>query len=285
VPAGEKEKTMSARFEGTVAFVTGAAKGQGRAHALRLAREGADIIAVDYCEQLDEVPYPLATRADLERVEKEVEALDRRIVATVADVRDADALRAALDEGVATLGRLDMVFANAGIADSGLAPDLSGAAWRTMIDVNLTGVWNTCQAAIPHLLHQGAGTIVITSSIFGLKGMGAISHYAAAKHGVVGLMRSLANELGPQNIRVNAVNPTMANTDMIQNDHIRRLFLPDSETLAQDDFAAASQTLHVLPVPWIEAEDVTAAALFLASPEARYITGVTLPVDAGALIK
>jgi (+)-trans-carveol dehydrogenase len=218
-------------------------------------------------------------------VEKEVEALDRRIVTVVADVRDADALRGAVEEGVNALGGLDSVFANAGIADIALAPDLKAEAWRTMIDVNLTGVWNTCQAAIPHLLRNGGGSIVITSSIFGLKGMGAISHYATAKHGVVGLMRSLANELGPSGIRVNTVNPTMANTDMIQNDTIRRLFLPDSTTLDQDDFAAASQALHVLPIPWVEAEDVTAAALFLASPEARYITGVTLPVDAGALIK
>jgi (+)-trans-carveol dehydrogenase len=276
---------MSNRFEGTVAFVSGAARGQGRSHALRLAREGADIIAVDLCGQLDTVPYPLATRADLEGLEKEVEALDRRIVTTVADVRDGDAIRAAVDDGVATLGRLDSVFANAGIADFAPATELTGDAWRTMIDVNLTGVWNTCQAALPHLLRGGGGSIVITSSIFGLKGMGAITHYATAKHGVVGMMRSLANELGPQGIRVNTVNPTMANTDMIQNDAIRGLFLPDSPTLDQDEFAAASQALHVLPIPWVEAEDITAAALFLASPEARYITGVTLPVDAGALIK
>jgi SDR family mycofactocin-dependent oxidoreductase len=274
------------RVEGKVAFITGAARGQGRSHALRLAEEGADIIAVDLCAQVSTVPYEMATPEDLAETVRQVEALDRRIVAAQADVRDSTALQAAVDDGVAQLGGLDIVSANAGIASVGTAGDLSEQAWQDMIDVNLTGVWRTCKAAIPHLLAGNAGgAIVITSSVAGLKGLANIVHYASAKHGVVGLMRTLANELAPHQVRVNSIHPTQVDTDMIMNEATMGLFLPDLTHPTREDFAPASQAINALPIPWVEARDISNALLFLASDEARYITGVTLPVDAGALIK
>src|SRR3978361_528808 len=215
------------KLEGKVAFITGAARGQGRSHAVRLAQEGADIIAVDLCGQIDTVPYPMATPADLPTTGKEVEALDRRIVATQADVRDTAALTAALDDGVAQLGRLDIVAANAGVFEIQPALDLTDDAWREMIDINLTGVWNTCKVALPHLIDGGrGGAIVLTSSTAGLKGTPNTIHYTAAKHGVVGIMRTLANEFAAHSIRVNTVHPTGVDTVMIQNPKTWGLFNP-----------------------------------------------------------
>ena len=200
---------MAGRVEGKVAFVTGAARGQGRSHAIRLAEEGADIIAVDIAGQVDSVPYAMATPADLAETVKEVEALDRRIVATQADVRDYGALKAALDDGVAQLGRLDIVAANAGIFSFGRADELEEQSWQDMIDVNLTGVWHAAKAAIPHLKAGGrGGSIVLTSSTAGLMPFENMAHYTSAKHGVVGLMRVLAVELAPDFIRANSVHPT-----------------------------------------------------------------------------
>ena len=277
---------MPGRVEGKVAFITGAARGQGRSHAVRLAQEGADIIAVDICAQVDSVPYPMATPDDLAETVKEVEALDRRIVAAQADVRDYDALKAALDDGIARLGRLDIVSANAGIASFGRADELGEQAWRDMIDTDLTGAWHAAKAAIPHLIAGGrGGSIVITSSDAGLKGFQNIAHYVAAKHGLVGLMRTLALELAPHMIRVNSIHPTQVDTDMIMNAPTYALFRPDLEHPTQQDFEAASQATNALPVPWVEPVDISNALLFLASDEARYITGVTLPVDAGQVIK
>ncbi|HEX3589007.1 MAG TPA: mycofactocin-coupled SDR family oxidoreductase [Pseudonocardiaceae bacterium] len=276
---------MTGRVAGKVAFVSGAARGQGRSHAVRLAQEGADIIAVDLCAQIDTVPYAMATREDLAQTVKEVEALDRRIVATEADVRDFAAVQAAVDEGVAQLGRLDIVAANAGIFSFGSLADLEEKPWHDMIDVNLTGVWHAVKAAIPHL--ADGGSIVLTSSTAGLLGMENIGHYVAAKHGVVGLMRTLALELGPRMIRVNSVHPTSVNTDMIHNSATYELFasdLPEAQRTKEtvgDRFGA----LNVLPIPWVEPVDISNAVLWLASDEARYVTGVTLPVDAGMLLK
>ena len=275
-----------ARLEGKVAFITGAARGQGRSHAVRLAEEGADIIAVDIASQIDTVPYPGATPEDLAQTVKEVEALDRRIVASRADVRDNEALRAALDDGVARLGRLDIVAANAGIVSYGPVDELTEQTWQDMIDINLTGVWHTVKAAIPHLRAAGGGSIVITSSTAGLKGTQNAGHYVAAKHGVVGLMRTLANELAPDMIRVNTVLPGSVDTPMIQNQALYHLFVPDHEgDISRDEAAAAVVSGQALPVPWLEPVDISNAVLFLSSDEARYITGVTLPVDAGYLIK
>jgi SDR family mycofactocin-dependent oxidoreductase len=276
------------RLDGKVAFVTGAARGQGRSHALRLAQEGADIIAVDIAEQLPTVPYTGATPEDLAETVRQVEALDRRIVATKADVRDYGALKSAVDEGVAQLGRLDIVSANAGIFTEGRADELPEETWQEMIDVNLTGVWHTCKAAIPHLKAGGnGGSIVITSSTAGIQGFENFAHYVAAKHGVVGLMRTLALELAPDFIRVNTVHPTSVDTDMIQNDMTYGLFAPDlaPEERTKDVMGSRFQGMNALPIPWVEPVDISNAVLFLASDEARYITGVMLPVDAGATIK
>ena len=275
------------RVEGKVAFITGAARGQGRSHAVRLAQEGADVIAVDLCDQIATVDSPMATPDDLAETVKEVEALDRRIVATQADVRDYGALKAAVDDGVAQLGRLDIVAANAGIAGTADGTsNLSEAEWRDMIDINLTGVWHATKAAVPHLIAGGrGGSIVLTSSAAGLMAYPNIGHYVAAKHGVVGLMRTLALELAPHSIRVNSLHPTQVDTPMIMNETIFRLFLPDAANPTREDFAPASQEMNALPIPWVEAVDISNALLFLASDEARYITGVTLPIDAGAVIK
>ena len=274
------------RLTGKVAFVTGAARGQGRSHALRLAREGADIIAIDLCGPIPTVDYPLSTSADLARTADLVEALDRRIVTAQADVRDLASLERAVADGVAEFGRLDIVCANAGILSSGSLDELSEAAWREMIDINLSGVWRTCKAAIPHIVAGGrGGSIILTSSVAGLKSYPNIAHYVSAKHGVTGLMRTLAVELAPHRIRVNSVHPTQVDTDMIQNEVMYRLFCPDSDNPTKEEFAAASRATGLLPVDWVEAIDVSNAVLFLASDEARYITGTALAIDAGALIK
>jgi SDR family mycofactocin-dependent oxidoreductase len=276
------------KLEGKVAFVTGAARGQGRSHAIRLAEEGADIIAVDLAAQVASVPYDMASPADLAETVKEVEALDRRIVATQADVRDYGALKAALDDGVAQLGRLDIVAANAGIFSFGRAEELPEQSWQDMIDVNLTGVWHAAKAAIPHLKAGGqGGAIVLTSSTAGLMPFENMAHYTSAKHGVVGLMRVLAVELAPDFIRVNTVHPTTVNTDMIQNSATYELFAPDlpESGRTRDVLSERFQTLNALPIPWVDARDISNAVLFLASDEARFITGVTLPIDAGSLLK
>ena len=278
---------MAGRVAGKVAFVTGAARGQGRSHAIRLAAEGADIIAVDLCGQVATVPYAMATPDDLTETVKEIEALDRRIVATQADVRDFGAVKAALDEGVAQLGRLDIVAANAGIFSFGTLEELDDTTWQDMIDVNLTGVWHTAKAAIPHLRAAGGGSIILTSSTAGLMAIPSIGHYTSAKHGVVGLMRTLALELAPDFIRVNSVHPTTVNTDMIQNSATYELFasdLPEAER-TREVVGARFAELNALPIPWVEPLDISNAVLWLASDESRYVTGITLPIDAGSLIK
>src|ERR1700753_2859607 len=242
---------MPGRVAGKVAFITGAARGQGRSHAIRLAQEGADIIAVDLCEDVATVPYQGATEADLAQTVKEVEALDRRIIASKADVRNYAELKKAVDEGVAELGRLDIVSANAGIFSHAPTADITEEQWQTMLDINLSGVWRTAKATIPHLIEGGrGGSIIITSSVAGLKGAPNFGHYVSAKHGVVGLMRTLALQLGPYNIRVNTVNPTNVNTDMIQNEDLYRLFNPDAPS--KEAFERVAETMQALPIPWVE---------------------------------
>jgi len=277
---------MSGRVQGKVAFITGAARGQGRSHAVRLAEEGADIIAVDLAGPVPSVSaYPPATKDDLAETVKQVEALDRRIVAHQADVRDSGALRQALDDGVAQLGRLDIVVANAGIYQPAPALELDDDAWQETIGINLTGVWNTVKAALPYLISGGGGSVILTSSVLGLRASANSIHYNTAKHGVVGIMRSVANEFAQHRIRVNSVHPTLVNTLMIQNEQVWSLFQPDNPHPTQESTAPIFETVNALPVPWVEPVDISNAILFLASDEARYITGVTLPVDAGSLIK
>lgn len=277
---------MSGRLEGKVAFITGAARGQGRSHAISLAEEGADIIAVDLCAQIETVQYKMATAEDLAETAAAVEALGRRIVARQGDVRDGAAMRDAVDAGVAELGGIDIVLANAGIFtfgdDSGY---ISEQAWRDVIDTNLTGVWNTITPAVPHLRSRGGGSVVITSSVAGNKGLAHMGAYVAAKHGLVGLMRTLAIELAPDWIRVNSIHPTNVNTQMIQNEPTYHLFNPDLADPSYDDFVRAAHGITLLPVPWVEAIDISNAVLFLVSDEGRYITGISLPVDAGQSIK
>ncbi|HEY5400486.1 MAG TPA: mycofactocin-coupled SDR family oxidoreductase [Trebonia sp.] len=273
-------------LEGKVALITGAARGQGRSHAVRLAAEGADIIAIDICAQIESVPYPLARPADLEQTAAEVRALGGRIVTAHADVRSQAELRAAVDAAVGQLGRLDIVCANAGIHSSAPAHEMPEQAWQDLIDVNLTGVWLTCKVAVPHIIAGGrGGVVIVTASVAGHKPYATISHYVAAKHGLIGLTKTLAQELAPHGIRVNAVSPTQVDTDMIQNDMIYRLFVPGAERPTREQFAEASQATNLLPVPWVEPSDVSDAVAFLAGDGARFITGVSLPVDAGVLAK
>ena len=267
---------MAGRLEGKVALISGAARGQGRAHAVRLAEEGADVIAFDVCAQLGTVEYPMSTSDDLKETVRLVEDLDRRIVAREADVRDLAAVQQIVDEGIQEFGRLDVVCANAGIA--GFADttwSLTEEQWEEMIAVNLTGVWKTVKAAAPAMIEAGnGGCIVITSSTAGVKGMIRTGHYVATKHGVVGLMRTLANELAPYSIRVNTVHPTGVNTPMVVNDYM-------AEALSDPEFGSNIQ--NALPVEMVEPVDISNAIVWLASDEARYVTGVSLPVDAGFL--
>ena len=277
---------MPGRVQGKVAFITGAARSQGRSHAVRLAEEGADIIAVDVAGPVPSLSaYPLASAEDLAETVRQVEALDRRVVAHQADVRDPAALKAALDDGVAQLGRLDIVVANAGIYQVSPALELDDAAWQETIAINLTGVWNTVKAALPHLIDGGGGSVILTSSVLGLRGGANSVHYSTAKHGVVGIMRSVALEFAQHRIRVNSIHPTLVNTIMIQNEEVYSLFDPANPHPTRDSAAPVFQTINALPVPWVEPADISNAVLFLASDEARYITGVTLPVDAGAMLK
>lgn len=271
-----------ARLDGKVAFVTGAARGQGRSHALRLAEEGADIVALDLCEQVESVPYEMSSDADLEETVRQVEDLDQRIVARKADVRDLGQVEAVVEEGVSEFGHIDIVCANAGIFTLGAAHELSRKDWQDVIDINLTGVWKTCKAVIPHMIERGeGGSIVITSSTAGIKGFGNTAHYTSSKHGVLGLARTLANELAPHMIRVNTVHPTSVDTPMIQNEMTYSLFRPDLDNPTREDAAEAFQSLNALPIPWVEARDISNAVLWLASDEARYVTGIMVPVDAG----
>jgi SDR family mycofactocin-dependent oxidoreductase len=269
-------------LEGKVAFITGAARGQGRSHAIALAKEGADIIAVDVSTQVDTVPYSTATADDLAETVRLVEALDRRIIASEADVRDLAALTTAVDAGAAELGRVDIVIANAGINTMSPALEMEEVMWQTMIDINLTGVWKTVRAAAPHIVSGGrGGSIVITSSLASMVANENIAHYTAAKAGLVGLMQVLAKEFGPQSIRVNTIHPTTVATPMILNDATFRLFRPDLAEPTRADFEEAALTLNTLPVPMIESEDISSAVLYLVSDAGRYITGTTHVVDAG----
>jgi SDR family mycofactocin-dependent oxidoreductase len=268
-----------AGLEGKVAFITGAARGQGRAEAVRLAGDGANIVAVDICDQIASVPYPLATADDLAQTAKLVEDTGARIVAQQADVRDQSALAAALEAGLEEFGRVDIVVANAGIA-----PMQAGAdGWRDVIDVNLTGVHHTVEVAIPTMVEQGeGGSIVLTSSVAGLIGVGSDDPgalgYVAAKHGIVGLMRLYANLLAQHSIRVNSVHPAGVDTPMINNDATRQWLGSIAEKTPQE-------MGNALPVQVLQPEDIANAVAWLVSDEARYITGVALPVDAGSVNK
>jgi (+)-trans-carveol dehydrogenase len=270
------------RVEGKIAFITGAARGQGRSHALRLAEEGADVIALDICRDLRTVPYPLGTRDELEETAAGVIGLGRRVVLIEADVRDLDTLTAELDEATQRLGGLDIVCANAGIGTFIPIDRMRAEHWELMIDVNLTGVWNTVKASIDPIRQTGRGaSIILTSSTAGLRGFANGAHYAAAKHGLVGMMKALANELGPSGIRINTIHPTGVATPMIHNDSTYELFDPSDDGPDMGRVEKAFAGLNILDIPWVDPRDVSNMVLFLASDEARYVTGAQFPVDAG----
>ncbi len=278
VRATKGRGAVTGRVEGKVAFITGAGRGQGRSHAVRLAEEGADIIAMDVLQDYPSVRYPMASADDLAETVRLVEALDRRIVAGRADVRDAASLKGMLDEGVDRLGRLDIVSANAGICSVQPWDQVSPEIWKDTLDTNLTGVWNTMVTAVPHLIANGGGSIIATSSTAGIKGVPFLSPYVAAKHGVVGIVRSLANELARHHIRVNTVHPAGVNTPML-------IGLGGLGPLLELDPDLGGIFQNTLPVTTVEARDVSEAVLFLASDESRYVTGLELTVDAGQTIR
>jgi SDR family mycofactocin-dependent oxidoreductase len=254
-----------------VVVVTGAAKGTGRVHCQRFADEGADVIALDTGALTDEL---LGTAT-------QVRDRGRRCVAATADVRDAEAMSSAIDSAVAELGRLDVVVANAGVHTAG-APtwELTDETWKHTMDINLTGVWHTVKSAVPHIGDDG-GSVVIISSTNGLRGTANSAHYTASKHALVGLARTLANELGPQRIRVNTVHPGAVATPMVLNEATFRRLRPDLPNPTADDAAEVLKARNLLPVPWVDPVDIANAVVFLASDEARYITGTQLVVDAG----
>lgn len=282
---------MTGRVQDKVALVTGAARGQGRSHAVRLAEEGARVIVVDLPEAAGRdvsrySPYPMATEADLGRTVELVEAAGGEALPVHADVRDENELAAAVATGLDRFGRLDIVSANAGITGfTGKAWELSRENWQAVIDIDLTGTWQTVKAAVPAMVGQRAGSIVITASTMGVKGAANLVGYVAAKHGVIGLVRALAHELAPFSVRVNAVAPTSVATDMIFNDAVYRLFRPDLPSPGMQDTVEAFTQHNLLPVPWTEARDVSEAVLWLASDEARFVHGIVLPVDAGQLAR
>lgn len=269
-----------AGLSGKVAVITGGARGQGRSHALRLAEDGADIVICDIASPLASVPYALAGPEDLDETVRLVEKRGRRCIAVQADVRDSAAMAHVAEEAMKVSGRIDILLANAGILSlSETTWDLNDEQWDEMIGVNLTGVWKACRAVIPKMLSSGVGgAIVITSSIAGLKGVAGCTHYTAAKHGVVGLMRTLARELAPHGIRVNTIHPTGVDTPMSNNDYF-------STWLDEHAELAEAMRANMMPVDAMAPGDVSAAISWLVSDEARWVTGVTLPVDAGFLVK
>lgn len=279
---------MTKPLEGKVAFITGAARGQGRSHAIRLAKDGADIIAIDLCDAVGSVSgfYDPATPEDLAETVRQVEALDRRIVATKADVRDIKALTRAVDDGVAQLGRLDIVVANAGIFTFGAETHkVDEQSWQDLMDINVTGVWHSYKAAAEHLIAAGAGgSVIIISSLAGFKGLANVAAYTTTKHAVVGLMKVLANELGPHGIRVNTIHPNSIDTPMVKNSRTYGLFRPELDDPQAEDAEPAFAGLNPMGKAWIETEHVSNAVAWLASDQSYYVSGGQIPVDAGAAV-
>jgi SDR family mycofactocin-dependent oxidoreductase len=270
------------KLDGKVALVTGAARGQGRSHALRMAEEGADLIISDLCHDLPSVPYPLARPEDLLETRREIEKLGRRCVASETDVRDTAAVQAMVSEGVAELGRLDIAVANAGVCGFGKTWELTDEQWDEMIGVDLTGVFKTLRAVTPYLIAQRSGRIVATSSMGGRMGNPNLAHYVAAKWGVIGLVKTLALEVADKGITVNAVCPATVDTGMVHNPALYGLFAPDLTAPSREDVEPRYAAMSPMGVPWVSPADITDAVMFLVSDEARYISGSTLDVSTAA---
>jgi SDR family mycofactocin-dependent oxidoreductase len=269
-------------FEGRVAVITGGARGQGRSHAVELARLGADIAIGDLCHDLDSVGYALATEYDLAETVRMVEEQGRRCVSAVADARDLDATLAFVEEARDELGSVDILVANAGISALGSICTMTAAEWSETIDTNLTGVFNGMRAVAPHMRRQRWGRIIGISSMMGRSSNPGIPAYVASKWGVIGLVKSVAFELAHAGVTVNAIAPGNVSTPMIHNDTLYGLMRPDLEHPTREDVEPGMAALHVQPVPWLEPEEITAAVVFLASEGARHITGSVIDVDAGA---
>lgn len=275
------------RFAGRVAFISGVARGQGRQFAVDLAREGADIIGFDICEDIPGASTAMATEADLEETRALVEATGRRMVAERADVRDHAAVEAVLTKGLAAFGRVDIVVANAGIL-CGAGPfwEISLQNWKDTVDTDLTGVWHTVRAATPAMIEGGrGGAIIMIASAGATKGFQNITHYVAATTALVGMLKPMAAELGPHFIRVNALSPTNVNTAIYMTETNKRLFLPDNPAPTDEEYEIASRPQHVIPIGWMEPSDTSAALRFLASDDARYVTGLEMRVDAGVVLR
>jgi (+)-trans-carveol dehydrogenase len=268
---------MIGKLEGKVALITGAAQGQGRAHAVRFAEEGANLILLDRCEQDPLIGYPMGTTEGLAETARLVEAAGGKAIARAVDIRDAGALSAAVSDGVAELGRLDVVIANAGVCSAQAYDDVTSEIWELTIATNLTGTWNTCAASIPHLRANGGGSIVLISSGAGVSGVPFLLPYAVSKHGMVGLMRVLANELGPHSIRVNSVHPGGVDTPMGDGAHSQIGPLVAANPDLAGIFAVS------LPFGRMTAEDITPSVLYLACDDSRFVTGTTLVIDAGSV--
>lgn len=269
------------KFADRVALVTGGARGQGRSHALGFARAGASVSVCDILQPVESVPYPLSDSADARETQREIESTGARLLFVEADVRRPEQMQDLVARTEEAFGKIDILVANAGIASISSVCDMPYQQWQTMLDTNLTGIFNAIHAVLPGMIRRGSGRIIATSSMAGRLGAPNIAHYVAAKWGVIGLVKSVALEVAASGITVNAVAPTSVNTAMIQNRAFRELFVPGPDEPDLNDVMEAYRALNPIPVPWVEPQDVTEAVLFLASDEARYISGEVITISAG----
>lgn len=282
IGATKRKGRPMGKLDGKVAVITGGGRGQGRSHAVTFAREGADIVVCDIDFQIDSVPYPMNDRGDLDETVALVEGLDRRCIAVKADVREADQVRGVVETAVSEFGRLDIMISNAGGWSPSTVVEMRDDQWRDVLDMNLKGAFHAIRAASKPMKEQNSGRIIVTCSNLGRQGMQNMSNYVSSRWGQLGLVKTAAIELGPHNITVNAVCPTMTETPQVTNDVLYRMFLPEVENPTKADVEEFIQSmLHKLPTPWVQPEDISNAMLFLASDDARFITGIGLDVSAG----